>query len=160
VGYELYGVIGDQDVLGELRHPTMHPVQPLHGGLGLCAVRTQVAMDEPDAELPERVPHLTESVLGYVRSISVRTPVIYVVAEFCDGVGEQVACGWTDGSLELGPLRSHHDAVPCPARGLLRRPRETTGAIDEALAWLGVERPRRTDRFERVGLAEHRVWEP
>jgi hypothetical protein len=160
VGYELYGVIGDAEVLGELRHPTMHPMQELHDGFGLCVVRTQVAMDEPAAPLPEPVPRLTESVLGYLREISARTPVIYVAADFRDGVGDQTACGWVDGELELGPLHSHHDEVPCPARGLLRRPREATGAIDEALAWLGVPRPRRTDRFASVGLAAQRSWEP
>jgi hypothetical protein len=159
VGFELYGVIGDREVLGGLRHPTMHPMHALHDGLGLCLVRTQVAMDEPDAPLPDRVPRLTESVLGYLRAISARTRVIYVAAEFCDGVGDQTACGWADGELELGPLHSHHDEVPSPARGLLFRPRETTGAIDEALAWLGIQRPRRTDRFARVGLSERYVWE-
>lgn len=160
VGYELYGVIGDGAMLGELRHPTMHPMVPLRDGLGLCAVRIQVAMDEPPAPLPDRLPYFTESVLGYVRVLSERTPVIYVVADFRDGVGDQAACGWSDGQLALGPLHSHHDAVPCPARGVLRRPREATGAIDAALAWLGVPRPRRTDRFARVGLAERHAWEP
>jgi hypothetical protein len=159
VGYELYGVIGDHAVLAGLRHPTMHPVLPLRDGLGLCAVRTQVAMDEPSAAVPDRVKHLTEPVLGYVKELSERAPVIYVAADFKDGIGEQVACGWADGELELGPLRSHHDAVPCPARGLLRRPREATGAIDAALAWLGVVRPRRTDRFEAVGLGARHDWE-
>jgi hypothetical protein len=160
VGYELYGVIGDRSILGALRHPTMHPMQPLRDGLGLCAVRTQVAMDEPAAPLPDRLPHLTEPVFGYLKVLSARTPVIYVTADFSDGIGDQTACGFADSKLELGPLRSHHDEVPCPARGLLRRPRETTGAIDEALAWLGIERPRRTDRFAAVGLGERRDWEP
>jgi hypothetical protein len=159
VGYELYGVIGDRTVLGGLRHPTMHPMRALRDGLGLCAVRTQVAMDEPLAALPESVPHLTESVLGYAKVLSERTPVIYVAADFSDGIGEQAACGWSAGRLELGPLRSHHDGPPSPARGLLRRPREATGAIDAALAWLGVQRPRRTDRFAAVGLAERHEWE-
>lgn len=160
MGYQLYGVIGDAAVLEELRHPTMHPMQPLRDGLGLCAVRIQIAMDEPPADLPERILHLTSTVLDYVEVLSERTPVLYVAAEFCHGVGEQTACGFKDGRLELGPLHSHHDAPPCPPRGLLRRPRATTGAIDAALAWLGVQRPRRTDRFAAVGLAERDAWEP
>jgi hypothetical protein len=160
VGYELYAVIGEESILGGLRHPTMHPMQPLRDGLGLCAVRKQVAMDEPAAPFPDRVPLLTEPVFGYLKELSERTPVIYVTADFSGGIGDQAACGFAHGRLELGPLHSHHDEVPCPARGLLRRPREATGAIDEALGWLGIERPRRTDRFAAVGLAERRDWEP
>ena len=143
----VYGVIGDGGVLGGLRHPSMHPMQPLQLGLGLCHVRTQVAMDEPLARLPDELPRLTESVLGYVTAVSERTPVIYVV---CDG-GEQAAAGWRAGELELGPLRSGCDL----RRRLFRR--GEAGAIDTALGWLGVRRSR--DRLAAVGL-EQRVWEP
>ena len=146
----VYGVIGDGGVLGGLRHPTMHPVQPLLYGLGLCHVRTQVAMDEPLAELPDVLPRLTESVLGYVAVLSEQTPVIYVA---CDG-DEESAAGWRDGSLELRPLAS-----PCVVQRTLFRRRET-GAIDAALGWLGVRRARGRDRLKAVGLAERQAWEP
>jgi hypothetical protein len=145
VAATVYGVIGDGGVLGGLRHPTMHAMQPLRGGLGLCHVRTQVVLDEPPGELPR----LTQSVLGYVAAVSELTPVIYVA---CDG-REEAAAGWRGGRLELGPLRTRCD-LP---RRLLRR---ESGAIDSALGWLGVRRARRQDRLQVVGLAEQRVWEP
>jgi hypothetical protein len=160
VSYVLHAVIGPANVLDTLRHPTIHAMQPLRFGLGLCPVRTEVAKDEPVAPVPGELPHLTESVFGYAAALSERTPVIYVAADFAGGGGDQAACGWAAGRLELGPLRSHHDRRPRPARGLSRRPRAPTGAIDEALAWLGVTRPRRTDRFAAVGLGERHDWEP
>ena len=160
MGYRLHGVIGRATVLAALRHPTIHPMQPLRLGLGLCPVRTEVAKDEPVAAVRGEVPHLTESVLGYITVLSERTPVIYVAADFAGGVGDQAACGWSAGRLELGPLRSHHDRRPRPARGLIRRPQAPTGAIDEALGWLGVTRPRFTDRFAAVGLGERHDWKP
>jgi hypothetical protein len=142
VAVTVYGVIGDGGVLGGLRHPTMHPVQPLLNGLGLCHVRTQVVLDEAPGELPR----LTESVLGYVAAVSERTPVIYVA---CDG-SEEAAAGWRAGLLELGPLRS-----PCDLqRRLFRR---ETGALDSALGWLGV---RGRSPVKAVGLSERQVWEP
>ena len=143
----VYGVIGDGGVLGGLRHPTMHPMQPLRNGLGLCHVRTQVAMDEPLAQLPDRLPRLTESVLGYAAVLSEQTPVIYVA---CDG-DEEAAAGWRDGRLELKPL-----AGLCIVQRRLLRRREA-GAIDTALGWLGV---RGRDRLAAAGLASREAWEP
>jgi hypothetical protein len=151
VGSRLYGVIGDGGVLGELRHPTMHPMQPLEEGYGLCCVRTQVAMDEPLARLAHELPHLTESVLGYAEVVSHRAPVIYVMAED----DTQGACGWSAGRLELGPLRSYGAAAP---RRLLRR--REAGAINVALKWLGVPRRRGEDRLHSLGLADRDEWEP
>jgi len=159
VGYLLYGVIGDAGVLAELRHPSMYPMRPLHCGLGLCLVRTEVVKDEPPAEIADALMYLTEPVAGYAETLSQRTPVIYVAADFFGGIGDQAACGWADGRLAFGPQQSHHDERPEAARGLFRRPREPTGAIDAALEWLGVERPRRMDRFEVVGLGERHDWE-
>jgi len=159
VGYVLHGVIGDARVLDGLRHPSMHPTHPLRFGLGVCLVRTDVAADEPPAEIADELLYLTEPVAGYARELSERTPVIYVAADFFGGTGDQAACGWDGGRLELAPLHSHHDEPPCPARGFLRRPRTPTGAIDSALAWLGVRRPFRTDRFAAVGLDERHDWE-
>jgi hypothetical protein len=159
VGFLLYGVIGAAGALAELRHPTMYPMQALRCGLGVCLVRTEVADDEPQAEIADELTYLTEPVAGYAKTLSERAPVIYVAADFFGGVGQQAACGWSGGRLELGPLHSHHDHVPHPARGLFRRPRTPTGAIDAALAWLGVQRPRRTDRFEAIGLGERHDWE-
>jgi hypothetical protein len=150
VAATLYGVVGHGDVLGGLRHPTMHAMQPLRHGLGLCHVRTQLAMDEPLARLPDELPRLTESVLGYVMALSERAPVIYVA---CDG-DEEAAAGWRGGRLELGPLRSRGDP---PRR---RFGRGDAGAIDAALGWLGVRRLRGRDRLHAVGLAEQRAWEP
>ena len=138
----VYGVIGDSGVLGGLRHPTMHPVQPLERGLGLCHVRTQVVLDEPPGELPR----LTESVLGYIAAVSERTPVIYVA---CDG-REEAAAGWRDGKLVLRPLHSRCELQ----RRLFRR---ETGAIDDALGWLGV---RGRGRVKAVGLDGRERWEP
>jgi len=146
----LYGVIGDRVVLGGLRHPTMHPMQPLIGGLGLCHVRTQVAMDEPPAPLAVELPRLTESVLGYVEVVSESTPVVYVAWE-SDGQG---AAGWRGGQLVLGPLTGDSE-LP---RHRVRRPDE--GPIDAALGWLGVRRRRGRDRAEAIGLLEREVWEP
>ena len=159
MGYQLYGVIGDAGVLGELRHPTMHPMQELRCGLGVCLVRTEVAEEEPQAEISDALAYLTEPVAAYAAGLSERTPVIYVAADFSGGVGDQAACGWSGGRLALGPVHSHHDEPPHPAHGLVRRPRAATGAIDEALEWLGVERPRRTDRFTAVGLDARHDWE-
>ena len=150
---QLYGVIGDEGVLGSLRHPTMHPMQRLRRGLGLCHVRTQVALDEPRAPLHD-VPLLTESVLGYVEVVSRDTPVIYVVAE----AGDEAACGWRAGRLELGPVRSAPGDPPA-RHGLLRRVEEP-GAINAGLRWLGVGRERGADRATVVGLAERERWEP
>jgi hypothetical protein len=152
VASRLYGVIGDGGVLGGLRHPTMHPAVPLRHGLGLCHVRTQVAMDEPLAQLPETLPHLTEPVLGYLEVVSRETPVIYAVIEGDD----QAACGWRDGRRELGPLRSYGD--PPPRRLLGRRP--DSGAVDAALRWLGAPGCRGGDRLQAVGLTELSEWEP
>jgi hypothetical protein len=122
----------------------MHPMQPLRHGLGLCHVRTQVAMDEPPAELPDTLPHLTESVLGYLEVVSRETPVIYAAIEGDD----QAACGWWDGRLRLGPLRSHG----APPRRLLRR-RELR-AVDAALDWLGAP------DSDTIGLEDRAEWEP
>jgi hypothetical protein len=144
----LYGVVGDRVVLGGLRHPTMHPMQPLNSGLGLCHVRTQVAMDEPGA--PVEMPRLTESVLGYVMVLSERTPVVYVAWDR----DEQAAAGWRDGRLDLGPLTGDSE-LP---RRRFRRP--DTGPVDAALGWLGVRRRRGRDRAEAIGLLEREVWEP
>lgn len=151
---QLYGVIGDSQVLGGLRHPTMHPMEPLRRGLGLCHVRTQVALDEPPARLPEELTHLTESVLGYAEVVSRDVPVIYVVAE----PERQAACGWRGGRLELSPLHSRPGDPP-PLTSILRR-REEPGAINAALRWLGVPRQRGSDRFTVVGLADRATWEP
>jgi hypothetical protein len=142
VAATVYGVIGDSGVLGGLRHPTMHPMQPLERGLGLCHVRTQVVLDEPPGELPR----LTESVLGYVAAVSERGPVIYVA---CDG-REEAAAGWRDGKLVLGPLRNGCDL----RRRLLRR---DPGAIDNGLRWLGV---RGRSCVKAVGLDGQAQWEP
>jgi hypothetical protein len=147
VAVTVYGVIGEGGVLAGLRHPTMHPMQPLHNGLGLCHVRTQVAMDEPLAQLPDRLPRLTESVLGYVAVLSEQTPVIYVA---CDG-DEESAAGWREGRLELRPLSGL-----CVVQRKLFRRREA-GAIDTALGWLGV---RGRDRLVAAGLGARQVWEP
>jgi hypothetical protein len=129
----------------------MHPMQPLRHDLGLCHVRTQVAMDEPPAWPADPLPRLTEPVLGYLEVVSRETPVIYVVIEGDD----QTACGWNAGRLRLGPLRSQGGPPP---RRLFRRP--DAGAIDAALHWLGVPRARGSDRLEACGLAEQREWEP
>ena len=137
-------MIGDGEVLGGLRHPTMHPMQPLRNGIGLCHVRTQVAMDEPPAQLAAPLPHLTESVLGYLEVVSRETPVIYAVIED----DEQAAGGWQAGRLQLGPLHSR-----CLLRRSLFRRRETT-AVDLALRWLGAP------RCHALGLADDRDWEP
>jgi hypothetical protein len=157
VGYRLYGVIGDGGILGTLRHPSMHAMRELRHGLGLCAVRTQAVDDEPVADAPGRLLYLTVSVLDYTRELSHRTPVVYVTAEFSGGAGRQAACGWSEGTLALGPLTSHHDRPP---RRFRRIARADTGAIDTALGWLGVPRRRGRDRFEAVGLGERRDWEP
>lgn len=143
----VYGVIGDGGVLAGLRHPTMHPMQPLEHGLGLCHVRTQAAMDEPLAHLPDVLPRLTESVLGYIAVLSDQTPVIYVAR---DG-DEESAAGWREGRLELKPLTR-----PCVVQRKRFRRREA-GAIDTALGWLGV---RGRDRLVAAGLASREVWEP
>jgi hypothetical protein len=150
----VYGAVGDDGVLGSLRHPTMHPMQPLRYGLGLCHVRTQVVMDEPTARLPEEVPRLTESVLGYLEVVSRETPVIYVAAE----AGAEAACGFRAGRLALGPLHSRAGDPPPPRR--LLRGREEPGAINAALRWLGVPRHRGADRRTVVGLADRASWEP
>jgi hypothetical protein len=147
VGPRLYGVIGDALVLGELRHPTMHPMQPLRHGLGLCHVRTQVAMDEPLALLPDELPRLTVSVLGYLEEVSERTPVIYVAR-----ADAEAAAGWRGGRLVLGPLLPDSEL---PRRGLLRR--RYAGPVDAALGWLGV--PGR-DRLAEAALREREEWEP
>lgn len=125
----------------------MHPMQPLRHGLGLCHVRTQVAMDEPLVPLPDELPRLTVSVVGYVEEVSERTPVIYVASG-----DEEAAAGWHDGLLALGPLWPHSEL---PRGGLLRR--RETGPVDAALGWLGV---RGRDRLEAVGLRERDDWEP
>jgi len=130
----------------------MHPMQPLRNGLGLCHVRTQVAMDEPPAPLPDPLPYLTEPVHGYLEVVARETPVIYVAIEG----DEQAACGWYDGRLELGPLRSHGGP---PQRRLLFRRRDS-GAVDAALHWLGAPRSRGRDRLAAAGLDEPREWEP
>lgn len=156
MGYLLYGVIGLANVLDGLRHPSMHPMQPLRGELGVCAVRTEVVKDEPPAGMPDELHYLTEPVVGYAEALSQRTPVIYASAEFHGGDGEQGACGWAGGKLAFGPVVSIFEAASRPR--WRRRPR--SGAINEALAWLGVPKPRRGDRFEAVGLAERREWEP
>lgn len=155
MGYRLYGVIGDEAVLGELRHPTMHPMHPLCLGLGLCAVRTEVAKDEAPAGIAEELVYLTEPVAGYAQTLSQRTPVIYVAADFFGGVGDQAACGWSQGQLALGPLASHHPHRPRPHRWL----RRSTGAINDALAWLGISCRRGRDQFGVVGLDQRRDWE-
>jgi hypothetical protein len=126
----------------------MHPMQPLIGGLGLCHVRTQVAMDEPRAEL--ELPRLTESVLGYVEVVSQRTPVVYVATER----GEEAVAGWRDGRLVFGPFTAESE-LP---RRRFRRP--DSGPIDAALGWLGVRRTRGRERAEAIGLLEREVWEP
>jgi hypothetical protein len=123
----------------------MHPMQPLGEGLGLCHVRTQVAMDEPPAPLPDPLPHLTESVLGYLEVVSREAPVVYVAVDGDD----QAACGWRDGRRELGPLHSHG---PPPPRRLFRR--RETGALDAALRWLGAP------DAHAVGLDGRSEWEP
>jgi hypothetical protein len=160
VGYTLHGVIGDAGVLAGLRHPSMHAMVPLRLGMGLCPVRSDVVVDEPLADVPGELRHLTTSVLDYLQEISKRAPVVYVTADFSGGSGTQAACGWSQGRRELGPLHSRHEHRPRPARGLVRTPHSDTGAIDSALRWLGVARPRRADRFEALGLAERRDWEP
>ena len=145
----VYGVIGDGGVLAGLRHPTMHPVQPLLHGLGLCHVRTQVAMDEPLVSLPDMLPRLTESVFGYVAEVSERTPVIYVA---CDGE-EEAAAGWRDGELELRPLSSlvrRAAQAVAPARdGGNRRRARLAGRPPRA--WAGPPGGRRTGRAAGVG---------
>jgi hypothetical protein len=155
VGYLLYGVIGAASVLGELRHPSMHPMQPLRHGLGVCPVRTELAKDDPPAEMPDELYHLTEPVVGYAKALSARTPVIYASAEFHGGDGEQGACGWAEGRLAFGPVVTIFDIT---TRTRWRR-RPQYGAINEALAWLGVPKPRRGDRFAAVGLGERHDWE-
>ena len=144
----LYGVIGDAGVLDGLRHPTMHPMQPLLQGLGLCHVRTQVAMDEPLVQFPEELPRLTVSVLGYVEEVSERTPVIYLAC----GDDMEAAAGWRGGRLALGPLTP---GSRLPRHGLLRR--REAGPADAALGWLGVGG---RDRLAAVGLRERDEWEP
>ena len=156
MAYWLYAVIGQASVLGALRHPSMHPMLPLRRGLGLCSVNLEAVADEPPAGMPDELYHLTEPVVGYATSMSERTPVIYASAEFHGGDGEQAACGWTGGRLAFGPVVSIFDAT---THALWRR-RPQGGAINEALAWLGVPKPRRGDRFEAVGLAERRDWWP
>lgn len=157
MSFVLYAVIGQASVLGGLRHPSIHLMQPLRHGLGLCSVNTDVAADEPPAGMPQELYYLTEPVMGYAETLSERTPVIYASAEFHGGDGEQGSCGWAGGKLEFGPVVSHHDASS--RRPRWRRSRDS-GAINEALAWLGVPKPRRGDRFEAVGLSERREWEP
>jgi len=150
VAYRLYGVIGNGGVLGGLRHPSMHGMQPLAYGFGLCHVRVQVAMDEPLAELPDTLPRLTESVLGYLEVVSEQAPVVYVAA---DGDSE-AAGGWHAGTLELGPLHSGRGAAP----RLLRR--RETGAVNEALEWIHAPRSNSRDRAATLGLTQRDDWDP
>ena len=159
MGYRLYGVIGDGGVLGTLRHPSLYAMHELRRGLGLSAVRTEAVSGEPVADTPGDLLYLTVSVLDFVIEISRRTPVVYVTAEFAGGMGDQAACGWSDGTLVLGPLATHHDRPPQAPRSFRRAVREDTGAIDAALGWLGVPRRRGRDRFQTVGLGERRDWE-
>jgi hypothetical protein len=150
VVYRLYGVIGNSGVLGGLRHPSMHGMQPLARGFGLCHVRIQVAMDEPLAALPGTLPRLTESVLGYLEVVSEQAPVVYVAAE-----GDtEAAGGWHAGAFELGPLRSGRGTAP----RLFRR--RETGAVNEALAWIHVPRSGGRDRAATLGLTERDDWNP
>jgi hypothetical protein len=150
VAYRLYGVIGNSVVLGGLRHPSMHVMEPLAYGLGVCHVRIQVAMDEPLAPLPGTLPRLTESVLGYLEVVSEQAPVVYVAA---DGDSE-AAGGWHAGAFELGPLRSGRGTAP----RLLRR--RETGAVNEALRWIHAPRSGGRDRAATLGLADRDDWNP
>ena len=150
MAYRLYGVIGNGVVLGGLRHPSMHGMQLLPCGFGLCHVRIQVAMDEPLAELPDALPRLTESVLGYLEVVSEQAPVVYLAA---DGDSE-AAGGWHGGALELGPLRSGRGTAP----RLFRR--RETGAVNAALEWIHAPRSNGRDRAATLGLTQRDDWDP
>ena len=150
MAYRLYGVIGNGEVLGGPRHPSMHGMQPLACGFGLCHVRIQVAMDEPLAELPDTLPRLTESVLGYLEVLSQQAPVVYLAA---DGDTE-AAGGWHDGALELGPLHSGRGTAP----RLFRR--RETGAVNQALEWIRAPRANGRDRAASLGLTGREDWNP
>jgi hypothetical protein len=148
--YRAYGVVAAEAVLDRLRHPSVHAMQPLSHGYGLCHVRLQLVKDEPLAWLPDVISRLTVTVHSYIVTMSDLGPVVYIAA---DGDREEAGC-WQDGKLALGPLRSARGEAP----RLLRR--RETGAVNAALFWLDAPRSRGRDRAATLGLAERPDWNP
>ena len=81
--------------------------------------------------------HLPEDLVPHLLELSRGGPLAYVEAEYFGGVGEQRWMGWDRGAV-------------------VREPEESSGAINSALSWLGVERAAGNDCFDTLGLGRHR----
>jgi len=81
--------------------------------------------------------HLPEDLVPDLLELSRGGRLAYVEAEYFGGVGEQRGMGWDRGAV-------------------VREPEESSGAINSALSWLGVERAAGSDWFDTLGLGRHR----
>lgn len=92
---------------------------------------------------------LTSKTRRFVRDLSFRGRCAYIETRF-QGEGTQYAAVWHDGAMIVGPCVSHHgtgttEAVP--------------GAINTALATLGVYRHDGKDEFDSLRLGDYRANE-
>ena len=85
-----------------LRHPTMHPMQPLEARAGSVP---RAARRSCSTSRRGELPRLTESVLGYVAAVSERTPVIYVALRRARGGGGRLARRHARARSAAQPLR-------------------------------------------------------
>ena len=83
---------------------------------------------------------ITPAIIWFAERLSMHGRVIYIEAEFFGGAGSQASVGWHNPELLFGPIKA-------------------TGAINQALHWLGVVRRQRQDEFDSIGLGNHRTTE-
>jgi hypothetical protein len=143
MAYSVYALLGYEIALRQ--RMILFPgavVIPLRQGIAMTPITKPLVEglgeEQPGIEVPAGFYKLTPSLLLTAQTISIKTPVAYIEAEYFGGVGEQSAMVWDQGRVVLGPLVA------------------TSDAINAVLRFFKVKVGDCVDEFEAVGLGKHR----
>jgi hypothetical protein len=144
--YELRALIGSNNSLrAGTDHLKNRCVVELGSGLSMIPVTAELRAELGAPGVEPRIrgfEELSAVVENLAWSLSTRSPVAYVEAEYFGGAGAQAAVVFESGQLVLGPLLEQDAGRKSP--------------ISCALHALGVHAAPGLDEFDTVGLGRHR----
>jgi hypothetical protein len=144
MSHQLEAVIADPTLLHASRVPLC--VVALADGLAIAPITPDVvaALGPAGHRLHPDVWALTDALAALAAELSATGTVVFVETDYIGGPGRQAAAVWADGRLTFGPVLTGDESII------------GTGAIDQALGWLGVTGDEQRDAFDELGLGRFR----